>query len=157
MRLVVLVLGFMLAACSGPPPSPGNGTGGNGGGGGGGSGGGGGGGGGFVVGPHEPMPVIPNQGGPTLSTLQLVTVTFAAHPNGAKDAAFGDFIVGSMWLKTVGADYGLQSATHAKKVTLTQTAGATVKDADVQALVASKIADGTLPSGNQALYVMYYP
>jgi hypothetical protein len=175
MRVFVLLLGLLLAAWgshatpaddgsggNGNGGSGGGDSGGGGGGGGGGSGGGGGGGGGgglggFAVGPHEPMPVIPNMGGPTLSTLQLVTVTFAADPNGAKDAAFGDFIVGSMWLKTVGADYGLQSATHAKKVTLTQTAGATVTDAAVQALVASKIADGTLPSGNQALYVMYYP
>src|SRR5256885_1197863 len=76
---------------------------------------------------------------------------------GALLDASGDSIVGSAWLKTVGADYGLKSATHAKKVTLTQTAAATVKDADVQALVASKIQDGTLPSGNQALYLVYYP
>jgi hypothetical protein len=111
---------------------------------------------GGAIGPHEPMPVIPNQGGPTLSPLQLVTITFAADPNSATDGAFGDFVVGSTWLETVGADYGLKSATQIKKVVLTQTAAATVKDADIQALIASKIKDGTLPSG-PSLYLVYYP
>lgn len=57
----------------------------------------------------------------------------------------------------VGADYGIASATHAKKVVLTQTAGATVKDSAIQSLIASKIQDGTLPSGGQVLYLIYYP
>jgi len=112
---------------------------------------------GFAIAPHEPLPVIPNQGGKTLSTLQLVTVTFAADPNSATDGTFGDFIVGSTWLKTVGADYGIQSATHVKKLVLTQTAGASVKDADIQSLIASKIADGSVPSTSQTLYLIYYP
>ena len=109
------------------------------------------------IGAHEPMPVIPNQGGPTLSPLQLVTITFSADPNSAKDGDFGDFVVGSTWLKTVGADYGVQSATHVKKVVLPEAAGTTVKDTQIQALIASKIQDGTLPSGNQVLYLIYYP
>jgi hypothetical protein len=87
----------------------------------------------------------------------LVTITFAADPNSAKDGAFGDFVVGSTWLETVGADYGIVSATHVKKAVLTQTAAATVKDADIQALIAAKIKDGTLPSANQSLYLIYYP
>jgi hypothetical protein len=135
----------------------GGGGGGSDGGGGGSDGGGAGGGGGSGIGPHEPMPIIPNQGGPTLSAPQLVTITFAADPNSAKDGAFGDFVVGSTWLKTVGADYGVQSATQVKKVVLTQSAAATVKDAAIQSLIASKITDGTLPSGAQVLYLIYYP
>lgn len=104
------------------------------------------------------MTVIPNQGGPTLASLQLVTLSFAADPNGAKDAAFGDFVVGSQWLKTVGADYGITAATHVKNVVLTQTAGKTVKDADVQALVAASIANGSAPSGSGGvLYLVFYP
>jgi hypothetical protein len=166
---------MLAAACgsrgmTGSGGNGGNGGGGDGGGGGGdgsggagGSGGGAGGGGvggggsGFAVGPHEPMPVIPNQGGPTLSSPQLVTITFAADPNSAKDGAFGDFVVGSTWLEIVGADYGITAATHVKNVVLTQTAAATVKDSDIQALVASKIQDGTLPSATGALYLIYYP
>jgi hypothetical protein len=109
------------------------------------------------IGPHEPMPIIPNQGGPTLSTLQLVTISFAADPNSAKAGAFGDFVVGSSWLATVGADYGLQSATHAKDVVLTQAAGATVSDTSIQTLIASKIQDGTVPSGAQVLFLIFYP
>jgi hypothetical protein len=135
----------------------GSGGAGGGGGGGGGVGGGGGGGSGGGIGAHEPMPVVINQGGPTLSPLQLVTITFSADPNSAADGAFGDFVVGSTWLKTVGADYGLQSATHVKKVVLTQTVPATVMDSDIQTLIASKIKDGTLPSAVGTLYLIYYP
>jgi hypothetical protein len=92
-----------------------------------------------------------------LSALQVVTITFSTDPNSAQDAAFGDFVVGSSWLKTVGADYGLQSATHLKKVQLTQTVGATVTDAQIQMLIAAQIQNGTLPSGDQVLYLIYYP
>lgn len=112
---------------------------------------------GFAIAPHEPLPIIPNQGGKTLSTLQLVTVTFAADPNTDQDAAFGDFVVGSTWLKTVGADYGLQSATHLQKVQLTQAAGSSVTDAQIQSLIATQIQMGTLPSGDQVLYLVYFP
>jgi hypothetical protein len=109
------------------------------------------------IGQHQPLPVIPNQGGKTLSALQLVTITFSADPNRAQDEAFGDFVVGSSWLKTVSADFGLQSATHLKKVQLTQNPGATVTDAQIQSLLASQIQNGTLPSGDQVLYLLYYP
>jgi hypothetical protein len=109
------------------------------------------------TGPHEPMPIIPNQGGSTLAQLQLVTIGFAADPNSTKDGEFGDFVVGSTWLKTVGADYGLKAAAHLKKVVLTQAQGASVTDSAIQMLIASKIQDGTLPSGDQVLYLIYYP
>jgi hypothetical protein len=142
------------AGCT--PAMTSNGIGGGGGGDGGGSDGGGSDGGG-EIGHHEPLPLVPNQGGKTLSALQLVTITFSADPNSSQDAGFGDFVVGSSWLKTVGADYGLQSATHVKKVQLTQNAGATVTDAQIQSLIASQIQNGTLPSGDQVLYLIYYP
>ncbi|HEY2747995.1 MAG TPA: hypothetical protein VGL86_25405 [Polyangia bacterium] len=116
-----------------------------------------GGGGSFSIGAHEAMPVIPNQGGATLAALSLVTITFTADPNSAADGAFGDFVVGSNWLKTVGADYGIQSATHVKKVVLTDTAAAKVTDDSIQTLIVSKIKDGTLPTAGQPLYLIYYP
>jgi hypothetical protein len=109
------------------------------------------------IGEHEPLPLVPNQGGKTLTALQLVTLTFSTDPNSAQDEAFGDFVVGSTWLKTVSADYGLQSATHLKKMQLTQTVGATVTDAQVQALIAGLLSSGMLPSGDQVLYLIYYP
>jgi len=144
---------------SGGGGNAGSGGGGSGGGGGGPGGGGAGGGGGTSggIGPHEPMPVIPNLGGPTLAPLSLVTITFSADPNSTADGAFGDFLVGSMWLATVGADYGITSATHVKKVVLADTAAKTVSDSDIQTLLAGKIKDGTLPSAASTLYLIYYP
>jgi hypothetical protein len=117
---------------------------------------------GFVSAPHAAQPQIPNQGGATLSSVEIATVTFAGNTDRVALEAFGDFIVQSSWLAAVGSDYGVGNAAHVGKVSL-PALGATSKltDTDVQGLIDEAISSGSLPvesgPGKQMLYVLYVP
>jgi hypothetical protein len=116
----------------------------------------------FQIGPHAPFPQITSQGGPTLAQAHLVTVTFAGDGNAAQLAAFGDFVVASSWLSVVGKDYGLGVMTHTH-VSISTAPTGTLADSDVQAFIAARIADATLPSDSddsgtsEYLYAIFYP
>ncbi len=96
-----------------------------------------------------------------LSSVKLVTITFAGYQAEAQVQQFGDFVVGSDWYKAVGADYGVGPGTSAAKVVLNQDPGPGVTDADVVKLLKGKIMDGTLPApskqDSQYLYMIYFP
>jgi hypothetical protein len=120
---------------------------------------------GFREAPHAPLPVVPNNGGPILAAPKLVTIVYAGFAESATMSAFGDWIVGSSWLMTVGHDYGVGPGSHVTHVVLPGPAPAQVSDLDVQALLQSKLGDGTLPSAAGAdaggdagyLYMIFYP
>src|SRR5579883_3576492 len=68
-----------------------------------------------------PLPQVPFQGGPTIAHVKLVTITFAGYPYQQQMQAFGDWIVGSTWLQTVGAEYGVGTGTHVAKLVVDYT------------------------------------
>jgi hypothetical protein len=128
--------------------------------------------GGFHEAPHDPLPVLPNAGGPILAAPKLVTIVYAGYTESSTMSAFGDWIVGSSWLTAVGHDYGVGHGTHVMHVVLPGPAPAQAPDLDTQALLEAKLADGTLPSaagpdagtpgGGDAgagdyLYMIFYP
>jgi hypothetical protein len=115
----------------------------------------------FAPAPHPPLPQVPDQGGPILKSPHLVTITFAGFPLDPDVKAFGDFIVTSSWLTTVGAEYGVGQGTHTH-VVLTDAAPASIASADTETYLSQKITDGTLPGGVQTqptddLYMIFYP
>lgn len=124
---------------------------------------------GFTVAPHDPFPQVPNVSGtPTLHHVQLVTVTYNGYAHQSEVEAFGDWIVGSSWLTTVGADYDIHTGTHVAKARLTDTPPTSITDAQIQSLISAKIADGTLPAPGatlpnstdtltEPLYTIYFP
>jgi hypothetical protein len=126
----------------------------------------------FREAPHAPLPIVPNNGGPILAAPKLVTIVYAGFAESATMSAFGDWIVGSSWVTTVGHDYGVGPGSHVTHVVLPGPAPAQVSDLDVQALLESKLGDGTLPSAAGAdaggvagadagdgeyLYMIFYP
>jgi hypothetical protein len=99
--------------------------------------------GGFRPAAHADFPQIPNQGRSSLSSPQLVTVTFQ---NAGTDLhAFGDFVVGSQWLSIVGADYGVEAATHLDATTLEFSAPTHATENGVGQLLLGLVRDGGLP------------
>jgi hypothetical protein len=116
----------------------------------------------FAIGSHAPFPKVPSNGGPVLASPHVITITFDGSADAAQLSAFGDFLVKSSWLSAVGADYGIGSATH-EHVALGAAPTGTVADADVQALLAARIADKTLPSAatdagvSDYVYVVFFP
>lgn len=110
---------------------------------------------------HSALPIVTDQGGPILANPHLVTITYAGFALDPDVHAFGDFVVASSWLTTVGAEYGVGAGTHTH-VVLSDSAPATTTSADTVAYLSQKIADGTLPGGVQTeptndVYMILYP
>jgi hypothetical protein len=101
---------------------------------------------GFVEAHHGAFPQVPNNGGPTLASPQLVTITFAGYSEASTISSFGDWIVTSDWLTTVGKDYGVGHGTHVQSVVLPGPAPAMASDLDTQALLEQNLMSGVLPS-----------
>jgi hypothetical protein len=116
----------------------------------------------FQPGPHEPFLQVPNQGGPRLEHPALVTITFAGDTRQSDFEDYAQWLVGSSWLTTVGGEYGIGSGTIAGAVQLTASAPTTPQtSADVEALLATGIMNGTIPQPagglSEALFLVYYP
>jgi hypothetical protein len=107
-----------------------------------------------------PLPQVPYQGGHTIQSVQLITVTFAGYSLRSEVEAFGDWLVQSNWLETVGAEYGAGAGTHVAKIALADPAPARITDAELQALLAQRIADQSLPAPpsdvSDHLYAVYF-
>jgi hypothetical protein len=116
---------------------------------------------GFATASHLPLPQVPNQGGPRLTNVDLVTVTFPGFAHEKEIENFGSWIVTSSWYGAVGADYGVGPGTH-QHVILTTPAPTSVSATDITTFLQGKIADGTLPGGSHStptnsLYMIFYP
>jgi hypothetical protein len=123
---------------------------------------------GFVEAPHGAFPQVPNNGGPTLTAPKLVTITFAGYNQATTIDSFGDWVVTSDWLTTVGHDYGIGHGTHAANIVLPGPAPAMAADTDTQTLLEDNLMSGVLPSApldagaldggaGQYLYLIVYP
>lgn len=101
--------------------------------------------------------VANNMGFGPVAQPNVVTISFESYPYDVKD--YGDWIVSSQWLATVGADYGISNGgSHLADLVIQDTAEASVTDSDVQDLITNMIADGGVPSPtNSTIYLVYYP
>jgi hypothetical protein len=109
----------------------------------------------FMSAPHDSTFTVPDQGGPLLTAPQLVTITYADYPYRADVEAYGDWIVGSDWLATVGAEYGIQLGSNTN-VELPDAAPSTLTDTQIQNLIAGWQSDGTVPTpAPNTLYMLY--
>ena len=110
---------------------------------------------------HPSFPQVPYKGGALLRNPELVTITFGGFDLTEEVGRFGDWIVGSDWLTTVGAEYGIGAGTHAAKVALTDSAPSIVSLSDIAAFLDQKAREGTIPrpsaGGSDLIYVLYYP
>ena len=115
---------------------------------------------GFITAPHAPFPLVPNAGGPIIANPEVVTVTFANDTNRAQEEAFGHWIVGSSWLRAVGADYGVGAGIVVADAELSEDAPATMTSAQLETLLEQGLADGSIPPTahpDQAVYMVYFP
>ncbi len=116
----------------------------------------------FVMADHTPYPSLPNNGGPTLSHVKLVTITYSDDPNAASDATMMQYIVGSDWLTQTGADYGIGTGMIVQNVVIPTPAPDTITSTELETDIVREINAGTVPSpsdGNFAnyLYMVFYP
>jgi hypothetical protein len=108
---------------------------------------------------HDPFPIVPNNGGEILAAPRLVTVTFNGYPYRSDVEAYDQWLVGSDWLKAVGADYGV-GAGSSINLEVSDTPPTTASDTDVGTFVADLITRGAGPkptAGDNVLYMIFYP
>lgn len=115
----------------------------------------------FQTAPHAPLPVVFPHHGVVLSSMQLVTVTYADYARAADAVEFSDALVGSGWYRAIGAEYRTLTASHVQHVTLGD-APAALSRGQITAMFTDLVAHDpsvTKPTetGNQVLYLLYVP
>lgn len=107
------------------------------------------------------LPEITDHGGPVMAHVQLVPIFYSDDPDIATLTSFSQWVVGSQWLKDVGADYGVSTGSVLQIVQRSDTAPAMIDDADIITLLYAGLADGSLPkpAGGLAdvLYMIHFP
>jgi hypothetical protein len=99
---------------------------------------------------------VPTAGGPVLAHPKLITISIDGDATEPGVVAFGDWVVTSSWLTTVGAEYGVGSGTHvhATLPSLPSSTSAT----GLAGIIEDAINAGTLPpSDPNSLYMIYVP
>jgi hypothetical protein len=116
----------------------------------------------FVIAEHGPGAVVPDQGGPRMTHPQLVVITFADDENRAVLEANARWLVTSRWLASTGAEYGIGAGSILGLVERTDAAPDVVTGTEVEAMIATGVADGSLPVPpdgrlDEVLYLIYFP
>jgi hypothetical protein len=111
----------------------------------------------FEPAPHRDFPQVPDNGGPVLAPMRLVTVV--AQNDDLQDQlfAFGDALVTSAWWTAVGLDYGLGVAGPSVHVVGPAIApGTTLDQPTFTQYVTDAIQGGPEPDG-RTMYMLYLP
>ena len=116
---------------------------------------------GFQPAPHLSLGKIPFQGGRTLDHVKLVTVTFPNYAYRSEIQAFGDWMVASQWVITVGGEYGIGHGSHVAKVVSPSPPAAIVTLPDIETFLHDGMMSGVLPTpastAEQYMFLIYYP
>jgi hypothetical protein len=109
----------------------------------------------------QPFPQVSPNSGTIFANPQLVTLTWADDPLATHLEAFGDFVVGSNWLKAWGPEYGVKGATHVQKYRFAAVANKTIDEAtvltDIKNLAMAQTLAMPSSTNNQLLYLIYVP
>ena len=110
---------------------------------------------------HLSLPHVVDHGGPVLTELNLVTITYPDDHLAELGARFDEAVPGSAWLRAVGAEYGVRGGRHLAAYTMPDPAPALVTYDEAAKLGPSLAAAGLVPGptvdGVPVLYVEYFP
>jgi hypothetical protein len=104
------------------------------------------------------LPQVANNGGfGTLAVPNLVTISYQNYPYDVK--SYGDWMLSSQWLATVGADYGVSNGgTHVADAVISGSAPASVTDSDIRDLLVGWVDAGGIPApDSKTIYLVYFP
>ena len=110
--------------------------------------------------PHPPLPQAASRGGPVMATTKVVPITFQGDALQAQlDTWLTQLVAAASYWSGATKEYGVGALQASAPVHLTESAGATLTDADVRQWLATKInGGGSFPAPDAStLYVIYYP
>lgn len=115
----------------------------------------------FETAKHLAYPQIPTGGGPVYSSADIVTVSFVGDRRTPDLTSFVDWLGQSDWLSRTVGEYGVRGVVQRAHVDLPSSAPSSLTDVDVEALLAARLADGTIPSvpatSAPFVYVLFFP
>lgn len=108
------------------------------------------------------LPPLDSMGGPVLTHLRLVTITFEGDRHREEIERFGEWMVRSEWLRAVTGEYGVETAEVLANVRVATRAPSRVTQAQIESLLMSSINSGALPRApdgtlNGVYYALHYP
>jgi hypothetical protein len=112
---------------------------------------------GFIPAADPPQAQVPYGGGPLLSQVAIVTVTWAGDPLASQLRAFDLWLPGSTYWSDSLEEYGIQPGTQVGVLGLDAGVPATLSDAEIQALLIAAIDGGEIPSPSPGLISAVYP
>ena len=108
--------------------------------------------------PHPSMPQIPHHGGSVMKKPVIVTITFPGDAYADRLERFGEEVGTLDWWRITVSPYGPEPSVSGGNVRIAEQPPARISDDEVQAWIARKIDEGTLPPPtDQTLYTLYYP
>ncbi len=109
---------------------------------------------------HAAFPPLAPHHGKVFAAPHVVTLTYAGYNYQQSVEDFGNYIVTSNWMTTVGKDYGVGAGTHTAGRIATA-APPTIDDTGIQVAIDTAITAGTIPAppatGGQMIYLIYFP
>ena len=112
----------------------------------------------FAAAPHPPLPILVNHGGPLLTGVSLVTVTWSGDPLATELSTFDGWLPRSgYWTSRLG-EYGLAAGSQAASWQAPGPSPSMLSDAALRALLHEAIDAGFVPPPTpQRLYAVYPP
>ena len=109
---------------------------------------------------HYPIPTMKNYGGPVLSDMKIVTVTYVG--NAQRDAlrTYNDAVLSTPWWAAVSRGFGINPGTGGLYAELEDTvSGKTLEnDTDLKPMIKELVTAGKLPTPTaNTLYAFYFP
>jgi hypothetical protein len=110
---------------------------------------------------HIALPHVIPHGGPILTELDLVTITYPNDPIADVGARFDDLVPRTRWLDSVGGEYGIHGGAHLATYLAPGPAPAHLTYDEAAAIAPALVAGGAVPGptehGVPILYVVYLP
>jgi hypothetical protein len=109
--------------------------------------------------PPPSMPPVVFHGGSVLHHVSLAVVSYSGDPLEARERQFASFVVGSQWLATVGAAYGVHGDKYVGGFEVARAAPATLSLDELMADVGAAVhmAPTDTIDGDPPIYLIYLP
>jgi hypothetical protein len=109
---------------------------------------------------HYPLPTMTNHGGPVMTDMKIITVTFVGDAKRDEKRTFDDTITKTAWWDAVTRGYGIHRGSGGGYVELPDTVSNQTLDNDTQLIpmLQKLVTDGKLPAPDaNTIYALYFP